>query len=52
MILWPINPFKYYPWQYPFVIIWNICELFHIGLGKLAPVLFGIITQTKGKRIE
>lgn len=52
MFLWSWNPFTYYPWQYPFVLIWNLCELFHIGLGKAAPIFFGIIIQSKGKRVK
>lgn len=29
--------------------IWNFSEWSGIGLGKLAPLVFGLVTQTKGK---
>jgi len=30
--------------------IWNISEKFNIKLGKLAPIIFGLMIQKQGKK--
>jgi hypothetical protein len=34
------------------VIIWNFCETMRIDVGRLAPIIFGWMIGSKGKRIN
>lgn len=43
--------FEYNPWQAIWLLIWNISEYSHFGLGRFAPWIFSQMIGSRRKKI-
>jgi hypothetical protein len=47
MIIWNFrNPLTFIA-----SIIWNVSEFYNLPLGRFAPIIFGLVVKSKGKKI-